>query len=301
MADEGSDSGANLGDQGNQGDQGNAGEQGGDQQAKPLTINADMLGEYKDDPVFKPFHDKPVSEVLKSFKNAQSLVGGEKLVIPSGKLDTPENWAYVFDKLGRPKDIEGYQVDTSIYPESIKIDEDRTKAFKEMAHSIGLLPKQAAALYEWNAKLEVATINAMNEAENTRADETADQLKRELGTKEKYEEYVAGAQAALKRYGGAPDEVAAFIDKFGNDPLVIRTFGNVARNMMEDAALRGDKSFNLMGEDAPAQVRDIMTNKDNKLYAAYWEENHPLHTSAVSEVTRLNELIHGHVPIKMEG
>jgi DNA-binding ferritin-like protein (Dps family) len=297
--DQGSDSGANLGDQGNQGDQGSAGDQG--QQSQPLTINADMLGEYKDDPVFKPFHDKPIGEVLKSFKNAQSLVGGEKLVIPSGKLDTPENWNYVFDKLGRPKDIEGYQVDNSLYPESVKIDPEREKSFKEMALSIGLLPKQVAALYEWNAKLEVATINAMNEAENKRAGETEEALRRELGTKEKYEEYVTGAQAALKRYGGSPDEVATFIDKFGNDPLVVKVFGNVARNMMEDAALRGDKSFNLLGENAPAQVKDILYNKENKLNAAYFDKNHPLHNSAVAEVTRLNELIHGHVPVGTGG
>ena len=270
-------------------------------EAQPLTINADILGEFKDDPVFKPFHDKPIGEVLKSFKNAQSLVGGEKIVLPQGKLDTPENWAYIFDKLGRPKDIEGYKVDTSIYPENFKVDENRTKAFREIAHSIGLLPKQAAALFEWNAKAEIAAMNALNEAENRRSEETEDALKRELGTKERYDEYVNGAKAALNRFGGAPDEVKAFIDKFGNDPLVIKVFGNVAKGMMEDAALRGDKSFNLLGENAPAQVKDIMTNKDNKLFAAYWDKSHALHQSAVDEVTRLNEIIHGRVAINMEG
>lgn len=291
------DSGENQGDQGNQGgDQGGTGE--GNQ---ALTINADMLGEYKDDPVFKPFHDKPIGEVLKSFKNAQSLIGGEKIVLPVGKLDTPENWAYVFDKLGRPKDIEGYQVDKSVYPEGFQVSEEREKAFKEVAHQIGLLPKQAAALYAWNAKLEVEAMNAITRAENAKAEETEEKLRQELGTKEKYDEYVTGAKAALNRFGGAPEEVKAFVDKFGNDPLVIKVFGNVARNMMEDAALRGDKTFNLLGANAPAQVKDIMTNKDNKLYAAYWDKNHPLHQSAVDEVTRLNEQIHGNVSIKMEG
>lgn len=266
-----------------------------------LTINADVLGEFKDDPVFKPFHDKPVSEVLKSFKNAQGLVGGEKIVLPQGKLDTPENWNYVFDKLGRPKDIEGYQVDKSIYPEGFKVDEGREKAFKEVAHSIGLLPKQAAALYEWNAKAEIEAINRINAAENQRAEETEALLRQELGTKEKYDEYVNGAKAALNRFGGSPEDVKAFIDKYGNDPLVIKTFGNVAKNMMEDAALRGDKTFNLLGEDAPAKVKDIMTNKDNKLYEVYWSKSHPLHDSAVAEVTRLQEQIHGNVAIRMEG
>lgn len=299
MADEGSDSGANQGDQGNQDQGGQGNDQGGGN--APLTINADLLGEYKDDPVFKPFDGKPVGEVLKSFKNAQSLIGGEKLVLPQGKLDTPENWNYVFDKLGRPKDAEGYQVDKSVYPEGFKLDEGREKAFKEVAHSLGLLPGQVKGLYEWNAKNEVALLNAMNEAENKRAEETEAALMHELGTKEKYTEYVNGAQAALKRFGGAPEEVGAFIDKFGNDPLVIKVFGNVARNMMEDAAIRGDKSFNLLGEDAPAKVKSILNDKDNKLHVAYLDKNHPQHQYAVDEVTRLNELIHGNVPINMAG
>lgn len=293
--DQGSDSNAGSGDQGNQ--QGDQGGEGQGQQAQALTINADLLGEFKDDPVFKPFHDKPVSEVLKSFKNAQSLVGGEKLVIPAGKLDTPENWAYVFDKLGRPKDIEGYQVDNTLYPDGFKVDAEREKAFKEVAHSLGLLPAQVKGLYEWNAKAEIAAINALNQAENKRAEETEEALRRELGTKDRYDEYVNGAKAALNRFGGAPEEIKSFIDKFGNDPLVIKVFGNVAKNMMEDAVLRGDKSFNLLGNNAPEQVKDIMTNKDNKLYDAYWNKSHPLHQSAVDDVTRLNEQIHGNVPI----
>lgn len=267
----------------------------------PLTINADLLGEYKDDPVFKPFHDKPVGEVLKSFKNAQSLIGGEKIVLPQGKLDTPENWNYVFDRLGRPKEPDAYEVDRSIYPEGFSISEDREKAFKQVAHQVGLLPAQVKALYEWNARAELDAMNAMTEAENKRAEETEAALMKELGNKEKYTEYVNGAQAALKRFGGSPEEVGAFIDKFGNDPLVVKVFGNVAKGMLEDAALRGDKSFNLIGEDAPMKLKSILNDKENKLHDAYFRKDHPQHQYAVDEVTRLNELIHGNVPINMAG
>jgi DNA-binding ferritin-like protein (Dps family) len=122
---------------------------------------------------------------------------------------------------------------------------------------------------------------------------------KELGTKEKYDEYVTGAKAALERFGGAPADVAAFLDKYGNDPLVIKTFGNVAKGMMEDAALRGDTTFNLMGEDPAAKIKDIMTNKENKLNEAYLTKNHPQHDYAVAEVARLHEALHGNKPINM--
>ena len=301
MADDpGNDPGAPGGDPGNQGgDPGNQNTDPGGGQS--LTINADVLGEYKDDPVFKPFAGKPVSEVLKSFKNAQQLIGGERLVIPQGKNDTPENWSYVFDKLGRPKDAQGYEIDRSVYPEAIQIDEGREKAFREVAHSIGLLPAQAKALYEWNAKQEVAVYNSMVASENRRAEETEALLMQELGTKEKYDEYLQGAHAALKRFGGSPPDVEAFIDKHGNDPLVIKVFGNVARGMMEDAALRGDKSFNMLGEDARGKVNNILNNSDNPLHKAYFDSGHPQHQYAVEEVSRLNEQIHGNTPIGIGG
>ena len=93
----------------------------------------------------------------------------------------------------------------------------------------------------------------------------------------------------------------AFIDKFGNDPTALRVFGNVARHMMEDAAVRGDKNFSLMGENPQAMINDILNNKDNKLNAAYFNHQHPQHQFAVDEVARLMELLHGHKAINMAG
>ena len=271
----------------------------GNQNAQPLTINADVLGDLRDDPVFKPFDGKPVSEVFKSFKNAQSLIGGEKIVLPNGKLDTPENWNYVFDKLGRPKNPDGYQFEKPNLPEGLPYDENMEKAFKATVHQLGLLPKQAQGLYAFWNKIQADGYNAYVAAENTKAEATEAKLMQELGTQEKYKEYVAGATAALNRFGGAPDEVAAFIDKFGTDPLVIKVFGNVAKNMMEDAALRGDKSFNLLGEDAAGLAKDIMSNKENKLYLAYHDRSHPQHQHAVDEVSRLMTAVHGSKSVNM--
>ncbi len=285
--DPGSDPGAGSGSQG-----GDPGSQAGGGAAAPMVINAEMLGEYKDDPVFQPYHGKPISEVFKGYVNTSKLIGGEKLVIPSGKLDTPENWNHVFDKLGRPKDVSGYKFERPQLPEGMKYDEGMEKAFAAECHKAGILPKQAQAILNmWN-KSQVDLFSSFEAAETKRAEELTDGLMKKLGTKEKYDEYVKGASAALNRFGGDPQTVQSFIEKFGNDPLVVEVFGNVARGMMEDAALRGDKSFNLLGEDAPAMVKDIMTNKDNKLNAAYWDRNHPQHNYAVGEVKRLHELIY---------
>ena len=105
----------------------------------------------------------------------------------------------------------------------------------------------------------------------------------------------------MKRFGGEPGTVEAFIEKHGNDPLVVEVFGNVAKGMMEDAALRGDKSFDLLGDDAQTKINDIMYNKENKLYAAYYNNSHPQHQYAVDEVARLMETVHGKKTVNMAG
>ena len=110
-------------------DQGNQDGNSDNQNAQSLTINSELLGEFKDDPVFKPFEGKRLGDVFKSYKHAQTLVGAEKIPIPAGKLNTPENWNYVMDKLGRPKSADGYKLEANL-PEGFPKDEKLTEGYK---------------------------------------------------------------------------------------------------------------------------------------------------------------------------
>lgn len=277
--DPGIDPGANPGSQPEPGNQ-------------PLTINAELLGEFKDDPVFKPFEGKGLGDVFKSYKHAQTLVGAEKIPIPAGKLNTPENWNYVMDKLGRPKSADGYKLEANL-PEGFPKDEKLTAGFKQVAHYLGLLPWQAEGLYKFYNDAQVQAFKEIEAQMSSQAEKTEAALMAELGTKQKYDEFVRGADAALQRFGGSPEDIAAFSEKFGNDPIAVKILGNVAKAMMEDAAIRGDKNFDLFGEDAAAKVKNIMEDKANPLYEAYWSASHPQHQHAVDEVARLMAAIHG--------
>mgnify|MGYP007068771831 CR=1 FL=1 len=268
------------------------GNEGNPNPGEGVIINAALLGDLKDDPVFKPFDGKPVYEVFKSFKNAQSMIGGEKVPVPAGKLNTTENWNYVLDKLGRPKSADGYKLEANL-PDGFPKDEKLTEGFKKAAHYLGLLPWQAEGLFKFYNDAQVQAFQNIEAQWAKQAAETESALIAKLGTKQKYDEYVKGAQAALKRFGGDPQTVQAFVDKFGNDPLVVEVFGNVARGMMEDAVLRGDKNFDLFGEDAASKAKDIMSNPENALYKAYHDNAHPQHHHVVDEVYRLMSAIHG--------
>lgn len=277
--DPGIDPGANPGSQPEPGNQ-------------PLTINAELLGEFKDDPVFKPFEGKGLGDVFKSYKHAQTLVGAEKIPIPAGKLNTPENWNYVMDKLGRPKSADGYKLEANL-PEGFPKDEKLTEGYKQVAHYLGLLPWQVEGIYKFYNDAQVQAFKEIEAQMSSQAEKTEAALMAELGTKQKYDEFVRGADAALQRFGGSPEDIAAFSEKFGNDPIAVKILGNVAKAMMEDAAIRGDKNFDLFGEDAAAKVKNIMEDKANPLYEAYWSASHPQHQHAVDEVARLMAAIHG--------
>ena len=277
--DPGIDPGANPGSQPEPGNQ-------------PLTINAELLGEFKDDPVFKPFEGKGLGDVFKSYKHAQTLVGAEKIPIPAGKLNTPENWNYVMDKLGRPKSADGYKLEANL-PDGFPTDEKLTAGFKQVAHYLGLLPWQAEGLYKFYNDAQVEAFKEIEAQMSSQAEKTEAALMAELGTKQKYDEFVRGADAALQRFGGSPEDIAAFSEKFGNDPIAVKILGNVAKAMMEDAAVRGDKNFDLFGEDAASKAKDIMSNPENALYKAYHDNAHPQHQHVVDEVYRLMSAIHG--------
>ena len=285
--DPGIDPGANPGSQPEPGNQ-------------PLTINAELLGEFKDDPVFKPFEGKGLGDVFKSYKHAQTLVGAEKIPIPAGKLNTPENWNYVMDKLGRPKSADGYKLEANL-PEGFPKDEKLTEGYKQVAHYLGLLPWQAEGLYKFYNDAQVEAFKEIEAQMSSQAEKTEAALMAELGTKQKYDEFVRGADAALQRFGGSPEDIAAFSEKFGNDPIAVKILGNVAKAMMEDAAVRGDKNFDLFGEDAASKAKDIMSNPENALYKAYHDNAHPQHQHVVDEVYRLMTAVHGNKPVNIAG
>jgi len=108
----------------------------------------DLLPEdLRSDPSLQPFKDVP--ELAKSFVHAQRMIGMEKLPVP-GPNATDEDWNVVYDKLGRPEAPDKYELPAP--PEGFELDPEMASAFRETAHKLGLLPQQAAGLFDWYTK-----------------------------------------------------------------------------------------------------------------------------------------------------
>jgi len=282
--------------QGGDGGQDNSGNQG-------FVINDvnEVLGDLKDDAVFKPYAgQKPkdfINNIVKGYVNAQKMIGAEKVALPVGKLDNEETWNALFDKLGRPKTPDGYKFEKPELPEGLPYDENMEKAFKTICHQAGILPKQASTLYKFWNDLQTGAFNEFVAKEREAQDAAMEGLRKEMKTKDAYDEFVNGANSVLMAYGGTKEEVEAFIEKHQFDPLVIRLLGNIHKVMSEDSMKLGEKRFDLTGGDVDARMKDILHNKDNVLHQAYFNNSHPRHREAVDEVAKLMVMKHGDQPI----
>lgn len=254
--------------------------------------------EFKTDPIWKSYEGKDASEVFKAHVNQGKLIGGDKIVVPAGKLDTDANWDQVFDKLGRPKDPKDYKLEIpqGVIPEGVTLDPVLDDEFKKVCHKVGILPRQAQEVYGWFAKMSGALMAKTKGEEDAAFEQASESLKRELGTKDKFDQFVSMSNKVVSLYSGSQEAAARVIDKHGNDPDIIRLLGNIGKAMDEDALVTGGKRF-ADGADPRVKLMDIQSNKANPLFDAYWKADHPQHQHAVDEVFRLTQLVHGNKPI----
>lgn len=273
---------------------GNAGNPGNDGQGAQGSQGANwkelIPAELAQDPSLASIGDLP--SLVKSYISAQSMIGAEKIALPAGKNDTPEYWNQVFDKLGRPKNPDGYSFERPPLPEGLSYNEELEKGFKKVCHELGLLPRQAQGLYKFYNDLVMQEFqNAAGSAD--RAYEDGEKKIREIFGG-KADEAIQLANRVFKTFGGSPEEVAAMAQRYGNDPLVVAMLARIGQGMREDSLVRGEKAdFELTGKDAEAKKRDILYNKDNPLNAAYLDKKHPRHQEALDTVMRLNEIALG--------
>ncbi len=272
---------------------GNPGNPGGEgQTAAGQAANwREMIpAELAQDPSIANIKDLP--SLVKSYISAQSMVGAEKIALPSGKNDTPEYWNQIYDKLGRPKDPEGYQFDKPPLPDGLAYNDGLEKSFKKACHELGILPKQAQGLFKFYNDFVLESYKAASEASERAYEEGEKKVREIFGSKA--DEAILGANRVLKTFGGSPEEVAAVAERYGNDPLIVAMLARIERGLREDALVRGEKpDTELTGRDAEAKKKDILYNKNNPLHEAYVDKKHPRHQEALDTVMRLNDIILG--------
>lgn len=233
--------------------------------------------ELKDHPSLANFKDP--KDLAKSWVNAQKLIGKDKLVLP-GKNATPQDWEQVFDKLGRPKSPEGYNIPTDYAPPELTSPEG-LRDYQGIAHKLGLMPAQAEGLYKWWADQQIGVMNQMEEQNTNLQKETESTLRKEWGYA--YESKLKDANRVIRQFNSEED--AQYIQgKFGNDPVMIKFLTRMGGKIAEDGIIgKGESNF-LSPEEALLEISKIRANP------AYLDGNNPEQKLLAARVRQLSKM-----------
>lgn len=283
-----------MADEGGSGGQGaDGGAQGGQSQA--VTLNADNWREFvppelKEEPSLANIKD--VGSLFKGYVNAQRMVGAEKLVVPTGALDTKENWDLIYSKLGRPESPEKYEFKRGELPKGLSWNETMEKGFKDISHEIGLSSRQAQRLYDFYNQAVLTEYQGFMDQEAKGAEEAQRILQETFGADAPKAKELAGK--VIGHFAEKAEHKEALAQLMEKVPALQIVLAKVGQSLRESTLHKGDgggSSFASSPEQAQQIKMDIMTNKENPLNAAYFDKRHPNHAQALDEVLRLNEVI----------
>jgi len=213
------------------------------------------------------------------------MMGNDRIPVPN-EHTTPEQMQQIYDKLGRPA-RDGYKVE-SVIPEGIEANEDFNKAFTDLAHESGLLPKQAQGILDFFYKAVGDDHTSTQEKYETSQNEAKGILQGKWG--DAYENNVKIANHALTEFA-TPEQQQSMIDSgLMKDPGMVELFNKIGLALSEDTTI---DQINANGAMTPDQVRDkisAMYHEDHP----YMQPMHPDNKFHQGKMLELQELLEKH-------
>lgn len=223
---------------------------------------------------------KDVNALAKGYVEAQKMVGGS-IRMPKPEA-SKEEWDAFHEKMGRPKKPEDYQIKRPAMHPHASYDEGMEAEFKQVAHKIGLTPRQAQELIDWQA----GTVNQRTEGSIQKLDQTVQELRKEWGSN--FERNVTLSRRAVQDFAGP--EVAKILDStgLGNHPAVIRFFSELGSILAEDGIIEGNVAGVMGPEEAQKKIAEIMNNPEDLYHAKHAQK--PGHAERVKEIEGLFQI-----------
>ncbi len=233
--------------------------------------------ELQESGALKLINDIPA--LAKSFIHAQSLIGADKIPLPS-KHATKEEWRAVQLKLGLPADAKDYKIE---HAKDGGLSEAFVPQLAAKAHEIGILPAQAKELADW---MGAENKNALASSAKTQQHERqveVDKLKTEWGAV--FPQKLSEAQQALSHFA-TPEEIK-YIETSGltNDPQLVRIFAKVGEMLKEDGVIKEGATG--AGGLTPAEAQRQLDVIQRDMNHPFYSKDHPNHAQAMAEVTKL--------------
>ena len=235
-------------------------------------------------------HISDVGALAKSYVNAQSMIGADKVAIP-GKHATDEDWGEVYRKLGRPDSPDGYELANEL-PQGAEASDEMLGWFKGAAHEAGLTPQQAQKLLGgYNEFLGGMMGSDDGQVQEARANAEVE-LKKEYGAA--YDDRMANGHAVLQEFGtdDLPEVQLADGRLLGDHPEMIKMMVNIGQfinSKIGEDSLEGIKtSGSLTPGDAQQRLAELTVEG-----SPYWNQRHPEHEFYVNEALKFRGMMSG--------
>lgn len=177
---------------------------------------------------------KSQNDLGKSYLELEKRLGAS-VVLP-GKNAKPEDVEAFYEKLGRPKSPDGYELDSVFLPDNVTQTDPGNKEFRKIAHEIGLSKEQAKALNKWSVELSLAQASAFRKKMDEEKQKASENLRKEYGLG--YDEKIALVARVNNKFGG--DDWIRYLNTGpGNDPNLLRFLIKVGEAISEDTLIRG--------------------------------------------------------------
>jgi hypothetical protein len=205
---------------------------------------------------------KTPNDQFTSYRNLEKLTGDLNSVVKIPKSGDPKEWGPVYDKLGRPKTANDYQIKL---PEGDK--GELANAFKPIFHEAGLSQNQVNVISEkWNAHVKGLQEAHTQKTETRNAAEIA-----ELKTawKDSYEENLESVNRAAEALDLGQKELDAFKNELGPKrtmELLHKIGSKVALEDSKPAGFKpsGGNGFKGMSADqAKAALKELQTSREH--------------------------------------
>lgn len=232
---------------------------------------------------------KNPADVIASYRNLEQHMGlpPDRLLKLPGEKATAEDWAGVWDRLGRPKDPNGYQIPL---PEGDK--GDFAKAMAPIFHEAGLTQAQVKVLAERANKMTADRIAAETAEAKTKHENEVKELRTEWGDLyDKNAEIVDKAGAA---FGVTAEQVKAIGQVLG-PKATMKFFFDIGTKIAVEGQFVGGAaagSFSQPGGDrtpemARAEIKQLMN--DRAFAQEYSSPDPKVRTEARNRIARLNQ------------
>lgn len=236
-------------------------------------------------------HINDIGALAKSYVHAQQMVGADKVALP-GKSATEDEWAEVYNKLGRPESPDGYQFELNNLPEGAELDEGMVEWFKQTAHKAGMNPRQAQAMLDAYNEMTFSQYESSGAEVQARVEQVEAELRKEYG--QAFDDKIALANGVLAEFGNPEITEVQLADgsMLGDHPDVIRMLSNMGTYLRErvgEDTLEGVKtSGGITPNDAQSKIKELTQQN-----SPYWDSRHPEHQWYVNEAMKWREYIAG--------